>query len=178
MLDTVPATVPDNNEQKREEKLKQKYAQLKRKAPDMTSEALLSEFEKMVTEAYEGDDSSTEKKTKKRRKKGKKIKAEANIAEAAEANIAEAAEAHMLDTTPKHDVVSTKRAEAFFKHTTVLAIAGKSKKRKSVNDTQPTKARTHATQALLVMPDPLVGCVKHTFPGGAKLPSRLLQKWL
>jgi len=56
-------------------------------------------------------------------------------AEAAEANIAEAADAHMLDTTSKHDVVSNKRAKtkAIFKHTTVLTITGKSKKRKTVD---------------------------------------------
>jgi hypothetical protein len=77
VLDAVPATVSDNNVQKRKEKLKQKYAQLKRKASDMTSEALLSEFEKIVTEADEGDVSSTEKKNKKRRKKGKMPKTEA-----------------------------------------------------------------------------------------------------
>ena len=77
----------------------------------MTSEALLSEFKKIVTEADEGDVSSTEKKNKKRRKKGKTPKAEANIADAAEANV--------LDTTSKSDVVSKKRAKAepFFKHT-------------------------------------------------------------
>ncbi len=52
----------------------QKYAQLKRKASDMTSDALLSEFEKIVTEADEGDVSSIEKKNKKRRKKGKRAR--------------------------------------------------------------------------------------------------------
>jgi hypothetical protein len=163
--------VRDNNEQKRKEKLKQKYAQLKRKASDMTSEALLSEFEKIVTEADEGDVSSTEKKNKKRRKKGKTPKAEANIADAAEANV--------LDTTSKCDVVSKKRAKAkpFFKHTAALTITGKSKKskrRKQSVDAIPTEACTDATQAFLVMPDPLTGCVVHNFAGGAKLPSQFL----
>jgi hypothetical protein len=171
VLDAVPATVRDNNEQKRKEKLKQKYAQLKRKASDMTSEALLSEFEKIVTEADEGDVSSTEKKNKKRRKKGKTPKAEANIADAAEANV--------LDTTSKCDVVSKKRAKAkpFFKHTAALTITGKSKKskrRKQSVDANPTEACTDATQAFLVMPDPLAGCVMHNFAGGAKLPSQFL----
>jgi hypothetical protein len=171
VLDAVPATVRDKNEQKRKEKLEQKYAQLKRKASDMTIEALLSEFEKIVTEADEGDVSSTEKKNKKRRKKGKKPKAEANIADAAEANV--------LDTTSKCDVVSKKRskAEPFFKHTAALKITGKSKKskrRKQSVDAKPTEACTDATQAFLVMPDPLAGCVVHNFAGGAKLPSQFL----
>ena len=64
VLDAVPAVVRDNNEQKRKEKLKQRYAQLKRKASDMTHEALLSEFDKIVADEDEGDDSSTKKKKK------------------------------------------------------------------------------------------------------------------
>jgi hypothetical protein len=136
-----------------------------------------SQLDKIVNETDEGNDSSTEK-TKKHRKKGKKPKAEANIAETAEDDIAEAAEANMLDTTTtsKRDVVAKKhvKAKAIFKHTSALSIAGNSKKRKTV-DAKPTKACT-AKQALLVMPDPLAGCVVHTFAGGAKLPSEFLRK--
>ncbi len=138
---------------------------------------LCSELNKIVEETDEGNDSSTQQ-TKKRRKKGKKPKAEANMAETAEAEIAEAAEAHMLDTTTASErtVVSKNhvKAKAIFKHTTALSLAGKSKKRKTV-DAKPTKAST-AKQALLVMPDPLTGCVVHTFAGGAKLPSEFLRK--
>jgi hypothetical protein len=70
------------------------------------------------------------------------------------------------------------KAKAIFKHTTALSIAGKSKKRKTV-DAKPPKActtKSFSKQALLVMPDPLAGCVLHTFAGGAKLPSEFLPK--
>ena len=168
-------------------KLKQKFAQLKRNASNMNSEALFTELNKIVEETDEGNDSSTQQ-TKKCRKKGKKPKAEANMAETAEvdivetaeADLAEAVEANMLDTTTtsKRNVVAKNhvkaKAKAIFKHTTALSLAGKSKKRKTV-DAKPPKAST-AKQALLVMPDPLAGCVVHTFAGGAKLPSEFLRK--
>ena len=113
------------------------------------------------------------KRKKKRRKKGNTPQAEANIVDIAEANV--------LDTTSKPDVVSKKpcKANPFFKHTAALTIAGKSKKskkRKQSVDAKPPKACTDVTQALLVIPDPLAGCVVHNFAGGAKLPSQFLQK--
>jgi hypothetical protein len=179
--------VRENNDQKRKEKLKQKFAQLKRNASNMNSEALFTELNKIVEETDEGNDTATQQ-TKKRHKKGKKPKAEANMAETtevdivetAEADLAEAVEANMLDTTTtsKRNVVAKNhvkaKAKAIFKHTTALSLAGNSKKRKTI-DAKPTTAST-AKQALLVMPDPLAGCVVHTFAGGAKLPSEFLRK--
>jgi hypothetical protein len=186
-LARVPDSVRENNDQKRKDKLKQKFAQLKRNASNMNSEALFTELNKIVEETDEGNDTATQQ-TQKRRKKGKKPKAEANMAETtevdivetAEADLAEAVEANMLDTTTtsKRNVVAKNhvkaKAKAIFKHTTALSLAGKSKKRKTI-DAKPTTAST-AKQALLVMPDPLAGCVVHTFAGGAKLPSEFLRK--
>jgi hypothetical protein len=152
----------------------------------MNSEALFTELNKIVEETDEGNDTATQQ-TKKRRKKGKKPKAEANMAEiaeydiveTAEADLAEAVEANILDTTTtsKRNVVAKNhvKAKAIFKHTTALSLAGKSKKKRKTVDAKPPKAST-AKQALLVMPDPLAGCVVHTFAGGAKLPSEFLRK--
>jgi hypothetical protein len=61
VLAKVPATVRENHDQKRKDKLKQKFAQLKHKASNMNSEALFTELDKIVNETDEGNDSSTEK---------------------------------------------------------------------------------------------------------------------
>ena len=91
-----PDSVRENNDQKRKEKLKQKFAQLKRNASNMNSEALFTELNKIVEETDEGNDSSTQK-TKQRRRKGKQPKAEANMVETAEDDIAETAKTDKTD---------------------------------------------------------------------------------
>jgi hypothetical protein len=63
------------------------------------------------------------------------------------------------------DVPKTPRtAKPLFKHTTALKIVGNAKKRKSSVAAKP-EACINDKQALLVMPDPLAGCVVHNFPG-------------
>ena len=49
----------ENHDQKRKDKLKQKIAQLKRKASNMTSEALITEFDKIVNETDEVNEPCT-----------------------------------------------------------------------------------------------------------------------
>ena len=53
VLAKVPDSVRENNDQKRKDKLRQKFAQLKRKASNMNSEALFTELNKIVEETDE-----------------------------------------------------------------------------------------------------------------------------
>ena len=60
VLAKVPDSVRENNDQKRKEKLKQKFAQLKRNASNMNSETLFTELNKIVEETDEGNDTATQ----------------------------------------------------------------------------------------------------------------------
>ena len=154
VLETVPPAVRDTNEQKRRDKLKQKFAQLKRKASDMTQEALLTEVDKIFVEGDEGDDSTQRK--KKKSKKGNKSQGVA----LAEANVFNPSDVSEMPKTPC-------MAKPPLKHTTALKTAGKAKKR--ISSVTTPKASSDDEQALLVIPDPLAGCTVHTF-AGAKFP--------